>query len=165
MQVVSFQVYPDANRPDAPPIKYDLWGRSIEKPGRSEFARNFSPAKLEYQEEDIHKLDRLIVTFNDKVEDGKFGGDVQKYLPRAVEYRIKRNDKEYLLTKEEYARVSKEAGEKAAQRLQYRRLNYDDPTERDIEVIKEQISKSRKLIIDKVLRERRFTQNQTPQNP
>jgi site-specific DNA-cytosine methylase len=165
MQVVSFQVYPDANRPDAPPIKYDLWGRSIEKPGRSEFARNFSPAKLEYQEEDIHKLDRLIVTFNDKVEDGKFGGDVQKYLPRAVEYRIKRNDKEYLLTKEEYARVSKEAGEKAAQRLQYRRLNYDDPTERDIEVIKEQISKSRKLIIDKVLRERRLTQNQTPQNP
>ena len=165
MQVVSFQVYPDANRPDAPPIKYDLWGRSIEKPGRSEFARNFSPAKLEYQEEDIHKLDRLIVTFNDKVEDGKFGGDVQKYLPRAVEYRIKRNDKEYLLTKEEYARVSKEAGEKAAQRLQYRRLNYDDPTERDIEVIKEQISKSRKLIIDRVLRERRLTQNQTPQNP
>ena len=165
MQVVSFQVYPDANRPDAPPIKYDLWGRSIEKPGRSELARNFSPAKLEYQEEDIHKLDRLIVTFNDKVEDGKFGGDVQKYLPRAVEYRIKRDDKEYLLTKEEYARVSKEAGEKAAQRLQYRRLNYDDPTERDIEVIKEQISKSRKLIIDRVLRERRLTQNQTPQNP
>lgn len=154
-QSLSYIAWPDSDRPDAPPMRYDLWGRPIKRSGDSAFARNFSPAQKVYEEDDVHKLDRLIVTFNDKVADGKFGGAVEKYLPRSPEYRINRGKETYILGDEEYARYSKEAGELAAKRLSRARLNYDDPTERDIDRVRDEIARSRKLVVDRILRERR----------
>jgi len=160
-QKLTYQVYPSKDNPDAPPIKHDLWGRPVERQGGSYMARAFSPAKQTLETEDINKLDRLIVRFNDKVEEGTFGGAVDKYLPRAPEYRIRRGDQEFLLSDEEYSRLTRDAGQLAQKRLQYRRLNYDDPTERDIEIIRDALSKARKTTIDRILRDRRMQPTQT----
>jgi len=160
-QKLTYQVYPSKDNPDAPPIKHDLWGRPVERQGGSYMARAFSPAKQTLETEDINKLDRLIVRFNDKVEEGTFGGAVDKYLPRAPEYRIRRGDQEFLLSDEEYSRLTRDAGQLAQKRLQYRRLNYEDPTERDIEIIRDALSKARKTTIDRILRDRRMQPTQT----
>jgi hypothetical protein len=159
MQSVGYAAYPDPSREGAPPMRYDLWGRPIKRPGDSAFARNFSPAQKVYDEDDVHKLDRLIVNFNDKVADGKFGESVEKYLPRSPEYRLKRGDESYILNDEEYARYSKESGERAARMLSRTRLNYDDPTQRDIDKIRDTLARSRKLVVDRILRERRKAAN------
>jgi site-specific DNA-cytosine methylase len=160
-QKLTYQVYPSKDNPDAPPIKHDLWGRPVERQGGSYMARAFSPAKQTLETEDINKLDRLIVRFNDKVEEGTFGGAVDKYLPRAPEYRIRRGDQEFLLSDDEYSRLTRDAGQLAQKRLQYRRLNYEDPTERDIEIIRDALSKARKTTIDRILRDRRMQPTQT----
>jgi site-specific DNA-cytosine methylase len=160
-QKLTYQVYPSKDNPDAPPIKHDLWGRPVERQGGSYMARAFSPAKQTLETEDINKLDQLIVRFNDKVEEGTFGGAVDKYLPRAPEYRIRRGDQEFLLSDDEYSRLTRDAGQLAQKRLQYRRLNYEDPTERDIEIIRDALSKARKTTIDRILRDRRMQPTQT----
>jgi hypothetical protein len=139
-----------------PPIKYDLWGRPIEKMGRSYTARltRFFPTSQEVT--DINRLDLLIMRFNQRRDNGDFGDQETKLSPRPLPRKAERDGVSYTLTPEEYATASRNAGAMAADNLLYADLNYDNPTQADRKIIEDALKKARKAAVDEVIMLRNF---------
>jgi hypothetical protein len=139
-----------------PPIKYDLWGRPIEKMGRSYTARltRFFPTSQEVT--DINRLDLLIMRFNQRRDNGDFGDQETKLSPRPLPRKAERDGVSYTLTPEEYATASRNAGAMAADNLLYANLNYDNPTQADRKIIEDALKKARKAAVDEVIMLRNF---------
>jgi hypothetical protein len=145
--------YPESNAPDTPPIKYDMWGRPVEKPGRSYAARLTRLFPVTQELGNIHKLDILISRYNDKVDMGEMPNVRDAVELRPPERKVRGTDA--VLTPAEYSRLCKESGEMAVEKLGRRVLNYENPTTKDIDKIKDAIRDSRRRVLDQILRDRK----------
>jgi site-specific DNA-cytosine methylase len=155
VESLDWVVYPDPDRTDGiPPVRYDIWGRPVQKEGRSYAARLTRLFPVSQELDDISKLDILISRYNDKYDNGEYGETAKRFAIRPPPRKVDRNGKKYILTPEEYGRLSREAGQLAASRLELRTLNYENPTPRDYEKITDALSRARKTVTDKILRDR-----------
>jgi hypothetical protein len=103
-------------------------------------------------------IDRLLVNYNRRVEQGLIEGpDAQKEFPRPPNYWFEYRGSTYYFTDEEYERLSREAGQSAADVLVRRggRLNVEEPTADDIDLIKTQIRDARDRVRQHIIRDRR----------
>jgi hypothetical protein len=143
---------------NAPPPRYDLWGRPIQRQGSTLLARILSPLPQSATVESVLDIDRLLVNYNRRVEQGLIEGpDAQKEFPRPPNYWFEYRGSTYYFTDEEYERLSREAGQSAADVLVRRggRLNVEEPTADDIDLIKTQIRDARDRVRQQIIRDRR----------
>ena len=141
---------------NAPPARYDLWGRPMVKADATDniVARLFSPMPTSSDLGRVHALDRLILRYNERVEKGEIGPDARAFLPKPPDYWYREGDKTRYWNDVEYATLAREAGEATLKLLDRRRLDFEKPDEADIEAIKEAISDARKKIRDRLKRSR-----------
>lgn len=145
---------------NAPPIRYDLWGRPMLRRGRSTLARLVDPLP-ENGQPDLSSLDVLIIRYNDRIQDGQFPGE-DRLLPKPPERSYEGRDKlPHYWTAEEYARLQKESGELAARSLMRTRLHFDAPTPQDAQKIRDALSEARKKVKARILREKKQPTKET----
>lgn len=136
--------------------RFDLWGRPISARSLSTPATDFVyrllvPAKLSGDEP--HKLDLMLIRYNQRVP------DEQEYWPQEPQRTLTKRlgngqSHTYRWTDDEYQTLVRDAGEAAARRLSAMRLNFEDPKDRDIKLLRDVVSEERSRVASRLLRER-----------
>ena len=149
---------------NAPPPRYSLWGQPVSKGDSNSiyFWRLMSPWPKSQEAERIHPLDRLILNWNAKVEDGKAGQDAKLFNPKPPDYWYTIGGKTLYWNDDEWEILQRDAGQAAAERLATRRLNYDDPNDKDIEIIQDALSRARARVRKDLLSRRNNEQEESP---
>ncbi|MCC6295396.1 MAG: hypothetical protein IT469_01675 [Pseudomonadales bacterium] len=146
-----------------PPPRIDLWGREVDArqagTGLSDFAYRFTvPIRLTDVDR-ATRFDLLINRYNSAVP------DADRFLPEPPRPTIQRTVNgertTFRLSDAEFVRYQREAGRMAAERLANTTLNFDKPTERDIERIKKALDDSRRRVADQIV----ATRQRPPQDP
>jgi hypothetical protein len=141
--------------------KYDIWGRPIKssalldahasdvgyKVARAINAAYRATVPIEVHREDIFVGDRLLLNWNkEHPDDDQYLGEVKPEYTR--------KGKKYYMTDEQFAQFSRDAGRMAASRVlgAYNRgkLNIDNPTRRDVKILKDIVSSSRKAVRNRI---------------
>jgi hypothetical protein len=148
---MGYQAFPTPE--NAPPIKYDLWGREIPRGGGWFPARLLSPMQETGRVSNVSRIDRMLATWNDMVEAGEVVGD--KFEPAPPRYNGSRRKQEYIFSDEEYSRLLREAGQESARALEAKNLNIESPTQDDIDTVKRVIESARARAVNRILNDRR----------
>jgi len=133
----------------APPIRYDLWGRDIEKPGRTYITRLASPILTTNEAGDAFKGDVAIMRYNDRVASGELG-DARPYYPESPDYYYIRAKKQHFFTDSQYSAVQRIAGQIAKRNVSSLAINWNNPDAEDIDKIKAAISSARSQAVNTV---------------
>ncbi len=133
--------------PDEP--LYDLWGRSVEResgpsPNSDFFWRMLSPVKI-YRPQ-IFDGDRALLNWNLLNPD-------DKEAPEMPDPYYTIDGERHYMTDEQYSDFARISGQLSAARVTARNINVSEPAERDIKVIKDSLSRSRREIKRKLIRE------------
>jgi hypothetical protein len=161
MSSMWYQMAPARFSPFTPPPRYDTWGRPIERfdpsinPANRLFWEIALPVPSRPVEEKALDLDRLLLRYNRRVEHGDFGPEESPYYAKPPDYWYVRGGKTYYWDDQEYARLGQESGTRALSILSRSRLNYQDPTPKDIARIKEVLAESRRRVRMSLIRGRR----------
>jgi hypothetical protein len=148
---MGYQAFPTPG--NAPPMKYDLWGREIPRGGGWFPARLLSPMQETGRVSNVSRIDRMLATWNDMVEAGEVVGD--KFEPAPPRYNGSRRKQEYIFSDEEYSRLLREAGQESARALEAKNLNIESPTQDDIDTVKRVIESARARAVNRILNDRR----------
>lgn len=148
----------------APPIRYDLWGRPSQKfdPNVSPLGRYVGKIVNPFPGStlpEVHALDRVISRFNERVDAGELVGmddTVGKHFSKtAPDTTTTVAGQPVFFTPTEYARLQEVAGKRASERLlellAKRRINAENPTERDMNIIDQVINQSRQQVRSEIL--------------
>lgn len=121
-----------------PEPRKDVYGRNVEKEGGVLY-NILSPFRMQDGEK-ITKVDALLKKWNDAQQK-----DDRWYPspPNNPKIKILGTKNEIKLTPEEFSEYQKIAGESAAKRLATMYFNYDKPTDKDIDRIREVFTESR----------------------
>lgn len=120
----------------APPLRYDLWGRPVEKPGSSVVARLLSPFPETGDVGDIERIDLLLgAHYRDKP-------DARYFDAPAVYQGEKENRRDW--TEDEYSELTRDSGRAALDRLRPWAANKTELTERDLDHIGKVLARERK---------------------
>ncbi len=147
----------------APPPRYDLWGRKVQRfdPDRGGVSRYLIEIMHPMPDKDVVDrvldLDRLIMEWNRRVDDGDEPGG-EKLYPRPPQYwygkTVRGKKLKIYWSDDEYEYLTKMSGQLAASRLVGVGLNWRNPTQRDIDRIIDVMRESRKRIRLQLLRKR-----------
>lgn len=148
----------------APPIRYDLWGRPSQKfdPNVSPLGRYVSKIVNPFPGStlpEVHALDRVISRFNERVDAGELVGmddTVGKHFSKtAPDTTTTVAGQPVFFTPTEYARLQEVAGKRSSERLlellAKRRIDAENPTERDMDIIDKVINQSRQQVRSEIL--------------
>jgi hypothetical protein len=150
-------VLPAPGAPWTPPPKRDVWGRPIVRPVQltatslTVLPHLLKEAVPPSQMSPIERADLAMRAWNLKVLRGQAGDDAELYYPPTPKV-----SKDW--TPAEVDRLVLEAGTMAANRVRGIPMDIDDPTERQIELIKKAISRSYSQVRDRIRKERRASQ-------
>jgi len=139
----------------AAPEDYDLWGQPMSRPGANPFERVASPMQRK-DRSDVFSADLVLRRWNELVEDGKRPGE-SKYLPRRPDYTYTRNGEKHYWSDADLSRLRREAGTLTRDTLASFRFNTEEPTAKDIDVIRKAIARSRKIVENRILNEKKET--------
>ena len=123
------------------PPKVDLWGREQKKSSPTgSYAtdvlwRMLVPVKTQ-ESDKATKLDRLILNYNNAHPDAQF-------YPAPPPRSFKRSDGTLQVPPKLYEQFAQKAGQMSARILENMQLNADNPSSRDMKILREVISKSR----------------------
>lgn len=141
---LSYLAWPSAK--NAPPIKYDLWGRPMERPypgvsGPNRFLLELIsplPESAGGNAEPV-KYDLMLLRYNDKVRAGKAKDErAQVFYPKPPDYAYIDGGKRHWWTDEQYAEVQQLSGKYALEKLgKINQLNAEDPEAKDIDMMTE----------------------------
>jgi len=134
------------------PPKHDIWGREIAK--ANDFGPAFGPLMRMLLPVDIGKstvpdkidqLDLMVDRWNEK----------QTRQDRVIslttpEDTYTRDGKTIPMTAEQYARFTRESGQLAAKNILRFNLNFDNPGEREYNIVRTQIRDARKVVRDRI---------------
>lgn len=123
-----------------PEPRKDIYGRNVEKAGGVLY-NILSPFRMQDGDK-IKKVDAMLRKWNDsrEVAEGWYPS-----TPNNPKIKILGTKNEIKLTPEEFSEYQKIAGESAAKRLATMYFNYDKPTEKDIDRIRDVFTESRDM--------------------
>jgi hypothetical protein len=119
----------------APPPRHDVWGRRLERTPISLFNGILLERKLDSG--DPLRLDALIWRWNEKVRRGAAGDEADTWAPSPPRPYTSVAGERIHWTDAEYGQLVRDVGQRSADDLLSRRLNWDDPTQEDIDTIGE----------------------------
>ncbi|MGI2905400.1 hypothetical protein [Tolypothrix sp. VBCCA 56010] len=135
---------------NAPPIRYDLWGREMKNAPTGNPATDFvyrllSPVQArQIPDDQAKRLDLLLTRWNQANPDNlKAPRSPQEYIAREV------NGKSVTryMSDEDYAAFVRDSGREAVKLLSRARLNYDKPELKDVQLIEEGIRAARQKVL------------------
>jgi hypothetical protein len=139
--------------------KIDYFGREISKDaledsGALRLAR-LLPVQAVSADSNMNDAERLIWNWN-------HNNPNNEYYPDVPSYYFRRNNKKYYFSGEDYQQFAKESGQLALRQinnaLRHGLLNIDNPTEKDIKLIKSIFTKARSLTRDKMFWEGKYSE-------
>lgn len=153
--------------PFAPEPRYDLWGRPVVKPGGTNMAtgllvRLLNPVPKVGDVDSATKMDLALLNYNRRVERGDFGDTERPVYPGAPNRNFTRDGVKHTYSPEEYSEYVRRSGELARQKLEPMvesgRINWLEPTKKDIDMIEREILSARERVRRDIWRERRKQQ-------
>lgn len=141
---------------NAPPVRHDLWGRPIPRrgpgwgPGTDFLFRVMSPVQIGPSTNEISKLDMLLLNYNNRIDAGEIEAD--RFYPATPNYWYTVKGETKYFSDEEYEQLVEESGRKASESLLRKNLNWEKPTEEDIEKIRSALRRFRASVKRKILR-------------
>ena len=122
------------------------------------FARLLNPVPKVGDISTASKLDLTLLNYNNRVEAGEFEGERPVY-PGAPNKTFQRDGQKHIWSPEEYVELVRRSGELARQRLdgamQSGDIDWRNPTPKDIDRIKREISSARDRVSREMWRARR----------
>jgi len=144
----------------APPPRVDIWGREIRRgsPWGSSGAlavawRLGMPIKVS-EVGDVHPLDLMIANYNRAAENGELGMDAEPLYPRPPTASVNRKAISFRMTDEEYHRLTRDGGQRAASRLMAMGLDFDHPGKREYDAVRKAFRDSYGEVRDEIVNER-----------
>jgi hypothetical protein len=136
-----------------PPIRYGVWGEPTKRGesmlpawvrGSLGLVLPTPPVKAGA---DVADLDRLILRYNEAVRAKALGPDAEEYWPRSPDYWTDRTidgkKGRYYYTEPEFAVLQRESGQYAVSRLAKMNLDFENPSELDVEKIESALKAGR----------------------
>jgi hypothetical protein len=150
LRSTGFESAPSGDRPDAPPPRFDLWGRPLRRFGEEwspvgRFVYDLvSPAPTRSGVE-VADLDLLLLRYNDRVARGEFE-DAKPFYGRPPDFWFRKDEKTHYWSDEEYAELSQRSGQMAAERLRRAGLDFEKPTPDDVKRIADELARARRVV-------------------
>jgi hypothetical protein len=147
--------------------RYDYWGQPLRRfpegqsPASHMLDQLINPFPRDYR--NFHQLDRLRLRWNYKVDAGTAPPGQPRFdpAPPNTYYRFKPYDGEayeqIYWDPKEYESLVRDSGRLATRRLLDRRLNYQDPTQGDVKLIKDEMSDARAEVRNRLMEARGYT--------
>ena len=140
--------------------KLDYFGREIKKDSLADSGplwplMRLVPIQSITPDENMNKAERLIWQYNQSHQDAEYYPDVPAFY-------FKRDGKKLYMTGENYQEFSRKSGELALRQInnafRHGLLHENNPTEKDIDLIKKIFTRARKEIRDEMYRKRRYSE-------
>lgn len=137
----------------APPPKYDLWGREVERtPLR---LSNGILLERQISSGSPTKIDKMLLRWNER-------GDGPPYAPEQPDYYWRKGGKTYYWSDAEYEELVRDSGRQAADALLGLELNWDAPTQADIDQVKRAIDMARDAVRNELKSRRALSMQEQP---
>jgi hypothetical protein len=124
------------------PAKVNIWGREVKKgtspvPGTDFLYRLLSPSRSTDEQEGLPAdLDRMLTIWNANHPGAE-------YWPERPRPYFQHRGERYYFSADQYTAYLKASGERALEVLGKRKLNFDEPTDRDIERVRQALGDAR----------------------
>lgn len=109
-----------------------------------------SPVQIGPSTNEISKLDMLLLNYNNRIDAGEIEAD--RFYPATPNYWYTVKGETKYFSDEEYEQLVEESGRKASESLLRKNLNWEKPTEEDIEKIRSALRRFRASVKRKILR-------------
>lgn len=141
----------------APPPKYDLWGRPVEKQA-AWFSRLVNPASATQDVEKVLDLDLLLRNYQARFERGEIKDNgAREITPTSPDYSFTYKGERHYMTDAEYERLQRDAGQLALRSLkgEFSPLQVRSPEWEDVRKIADEIRSAREIVRNRIINDRR----------
>jgi hypothetical protein len=141
----------------APPPKYDLWGRPVEKQA-AWFSRLVNPAAATQNVENVLDVDLLLRNYQARFERGEIKDNGAKEItPTSPDYSFTYKGERHYMTDAEYERLQRDAGQLALRSLkgEFSPLQVRSPEWEDVRKIADEIRSAREIVRNRIINDRR----------
>lgn len=141
----------------APPPKYDLWGRPVEKQA-AWFSRLVNPAAATQNVENVLDVDLLLRNYQARFERGEIKDNgAREITPTSPDYTFTYKGERRYMTDDEYERLQRDAGQLALRSLkgEFSPLQVRSPEWEDVRKIADEIRSAREIVRNRIINDRR----------
>ena len=141
----------------APPPKYDLWGRPMEKQA-TWLSRLINPAAATQNVSNVLDVDLLLRNYQARFERGEIKDNgAREITPTSPDYSFTYKGERHYMTDEEYERLQRDAGTMARRALtgSFSALQVERPEWDDVREIADEIRSARETVRNRIINDRR----------
>lgn len=141
----------------APPPKYDLWGRPMEKQA-GWFSRLINPAAATQDVDNVLAVDLLLRNYQARFERGEIKDNgAREITPTSPDYSFTYKGERHFMTDAEYERLQRDAGQLALRSLkgEFSPLQVQNPEWEDVRAIADEIRSARETVRNRIINDRR----------